>query len=101
MEKPKLEVGDYVRWDKSDEQASHWCMKYGDGIMVVTKAFVSKYGDPIVQLKFVKTQETVGGDIGDNAGFFPHRFLKDVFLSAASQANRKETNGNPKAAKGE
>ncbi len=95
MASEPLEVGDYVRWDKSDPRAKDWAKNYGDRIMKVHRT-----QEGLAFLQFVDNDEIVGISADPDPWFYHHRFIKEVFLSAASQANRKESDGNTQAAKG-
>lgn len=90
MASESLEVGDYVRWDKTNYRANEWSLQYGDGMMVV-----ERISEDMASLRFVDSGELVGVSVDPDPWFYHHRFVKQVFLSAASQANRKkEPDGN-------
>ena len=59
--------------------------------MKVIKAYFRTW-DQLVDLEFAANWKVLVAP--PPGGFFPPRFVKEVFLSAASQANRKESNGN-------
>lgn len=88
MASEPLEVGDYVRWDKS--AADEFPTKFGDHLMIIMKI-----ERDYVYVRNANTDAPVGSANG--GGFYPERFTKQSrFIGLAHQAIKGHKHGKTK-----